>query len=58
MSKKILNKVIFQNIRAKETMQNAELMFDWLAVSVDGFGVKSLNPAPESFGDWRCRSVY
>ncbi|MEK7723503.1 MAG: NAD(P)/FAD-dependent oxidoreductase [Acidobacteriota bacterium] len=43
---RILNEVIFQNIRAKETMQNAEPIFDWLAVSVDGFGIKNLNPAP------------
>ena len=43
---KILREVIFQNVRAKETMQNAEPVFDWLAVSVDSFGVKDLNPAP------------
>lgn len=43
---KILQEVIFKNVRAKETMQNAESVFDWLAVSVDGFGVKDLNPAP------------
>ena len=43
---KILQEVIFQNVRAKETMQNAEPVFDWLAVSVDSFGVRDLNPAP------------
>lgn len=43
---RILQEVIFKNIRAKETMQNAIPIFDWLAVSVDGFGVKNLNPAP------------
>ncbi|NJM52362.1 MAG: FAD-dependent oxidoreductase [Blastocatellia bacterium] len=42
----ILREVIFKNIRAKETMQNSIPLFDWLAVSVDGFGVKNLNPAP------------
>ncbi len=42
----ILQEVIFQNRRAKETLQNATPIFDWLAVSVDGFGVKNLNPAP------------
>ncbi|MBX7174140.1 MAG: tryptophan 7-halogenase [Pyrinomonadaceae bacterium] len=42
----ILHEVIFQNQRAKETLQNAEPLFDWLAVSIDGFGVKNLNPAP------------
>ncbi len=43
---RILDEVIFKNIRAKETLQNATPIFDWLAVSVDGFGVKNLNPAP------------
>jgi menaquinone-9 beta-reductase len=43
---KILREVIFQNRRANETMQNSETLFDWLAVSVDGFGIKNLSPAP------------
>jgi flavin-dependent dehydrogenase len=42
----ILEKVIFQNKRARETLENAKPVYDWLAVSVDGFGVKNLNPAP------------
>ncbi|MEP7037532.1 MAG: NAD(P)/FAD-dependent oxidoreductase [Acidobacteriota bacterium] len=42
---KIVEEVIFQNRRARETMQNAKPVFDWLAVSVDGFGRKNLNPA-------------
>lgn len=42
---RILNEVIFQNKRAKERLKDAEKMFDWLAVSVDGFGIKDLNPA-------------
>jgi menaquinone-9 beta-reductase len=42
---KILEKVIFENQRARETMRDAKPVFDWLAVSVDGFGVKNLNPA-------------
>ncbi|MGI8542107.1 MAG: NAD(P)/FAD-dependent oxidoreductase [Aridibacter sp.] len=42
---KILNEVIFQNKRAKEMLTHSEKIFDWLAVSVDGFGVKDLNPA-------------
>ena len=42
----ILREVIFQNVRARETLQNAIPIFDWLAVSVDGFGVRNLNPAP------------
>ncbi len=40
----ILEKVIFQNVRAKETLKGAENLFDWLAVSVDGFGIKDLSP--------------
>lgn len=49
----ILHNVIFKNGRAKETMKHAEKLFDWLAVSVDGFGTKDLNPAPNlySIGD-------
>ena len=42
---KIVENVIFQNKRARETMENAAPVFDWLAVSVDGFGRKNLNPA-------------
>ncbi|HEX8638309.1 MAG TPA: hypothetical protein VF692_09620, partial [Pyrinomonadaceae bacterium] len=41
--------VIFQNARARETLRNAAPIFDWLAVSVDGFGVKNLNPAKNLF---------
>jgi len=44
-AERIVREVVFQNKRAKETMQNAAPVFDWLAVSVDGFGVKDLNPA-------------
>ena len=43
---KILQNVIFENRRARETMQDARPIYDWLAVAVDGFGLKSLNPAP------------
>ena len=46
---KIVETVIFQNRRARETMQNAKPVFDWLAVSVDGFGRKNLNPAKNLF---------
>ncbi len=42
---KILNKVIFKNERARAMMESSENVFDWLAVSVDGFGTKDLNPA-------------
>jgi menaquinone-9 beta-reductase len=46
---KILETLIFQNARARETMKNARKVYDWLAVSVDGFGAKNLNPAPNLF---------
>jgi len=46
---KILKNVIFQNKRARETMKNATPVYDWLAVSVDGFGAKNLNPAANLF---------
>ncbi len=42
---KIVEKVIFENSRARETMRDAEPVFDWLAVSVEGFGVKNPTPA-------------
>jgi len=50
---KLVENVIFQNKRAFETMKDAEAVFDWLAVSVEGFGRKNLNPAPNllSVGD-------
>ena len=43
--KKILNDVIFKNKRAKTTLKDAKNLFDWLAVSVDGFGIRDLSPA-------------
>lgn len=46
---KILENVIFENKRAFETMKNARAVYDWLAVSVDGFGLKNLNPAKNLF---------
>jgi menaquinone-9 beta-reductase len=45
-AEKILREVIFKNKRAKETLQDGVPIYDWLAVAVDGFGVKNLNPAP------------
>ena len=45
----LLEKVIFENKRAFETMKDAAPVFDWLAVSVDGFGIKNLNPAKNLF---------
>jgi flavin-dependent dehydrogenase len=45
----ILEKVIFQNKRAFETLKDAKPVYDWLAVSVEGFGARNLNPAPNLF---------
>ena len=45
----LIEEVIFENKRARETMRDAKPVFDWLAVSVDGFGLKTLNPAKNLF---------
>ncbi|MEP6900871.1 MAG: NAD(P)/FAD-dependent oxidoreductase [Actinomycetota bacterium] len=45
----LIEEVIFANKRAYETMKDAKPVFDWLAVAVDGFGVKDLNPAKNLF---------
>jgi len=42
----LVEEIILKNKRAFETMKDAKPVFDWLAVSVDGFGLKNLNPAP------------
>ena len=49
----IVENVIFENRRAAETLGDAVKIFDWLAVSVDGFGLKNLHPAKNlvSIGD-------
>lgn len=46
---RIVNELIFENPRARETMTDAKPVLDWLAVSVDGFGAKSLSPAKNVF---------
>jgi len=46
---KIIEQVIFRNERAQSALNNAVPVHDWLAVSVDGFGRKNLNPAPNLF---------
>ena len=48
-AQQLVENVIFQNSRARQTMQDAKPIFDWLAVSVDGFGAKNLNPARNLF---------
>jgi flavin-dependent dehydrogenase len=45
----LVAEVIFENRRARETMRDSKPVFDWLAVSVDGFGIKELNPAGNLF---------
>ncbi len=45
----IIEQLIFQNKRAEKTLKNAAPVHDWLAVSVDGFGQKDLNPAANLF---------
>ncbi len=48
-AERIVREVIFQNQRAAQTLKNAQPVEDWLAVSVDGFGQKELNPAKNLF---------
>lgn len=43
---KIVREIVFQNTRAEAAMKNAQNDFAWLAVSVEGFGARDLNPAP------------
>jgi len=45
----IVKQLIFQNKRARSTLRDAKPVHDWLAVAVDGFGEKDLNPAPNLF---------
>jgi flavin-dependent dehydrogenase len=40
----ILKEVVFRNSRAATTLAEAENVYDWLAVAVDGFGKRELNP--------------
>jgi len=45
-TEEIVRKIVFQNKRAEQMMKDAQAEHNWLAVSVDGFGAKDLNPAP------------
>ncbi len=45
----IIEKLVFQNGRARETLTNYAPVHDWLAVAVEGFGRKTLNPAENLF---------
>ncbi len=48
-AQQIIEKLVYQNTRASETLENFAPVHDWLAVSVDGFGRKDLNPADNLF---------
>ncbi len=50
---KIWREVVLKNSRANQAMKAAEPVFDWIAVSIDGFGAKTLVPATNlvSVGD-------
>ena len=45
----IIENLIFRNERAVATLKRAAPIHDWLAVSVDGFGARDLNPATNLF---------
>ncbi len=40
---------MFKNKRARETLSDFTPVYDWLAVAVEGFGRKNLNPAKNLF---------
>lgn len=44
-AEQILEQLVFTNRRAQESLENAEIHQDWLAVSIEGFGRRNLNPA-------------
>jgi flavin-dependent dehydrogenase len=48
-AEQIVQKIIFQNKRAYQTLKDATPVENWLAVSVEGFGQKELNPAKNLF---------
>lgn len=48
-AQQIIEKVVFQNARAAETLKNSAPVHDWLAVAVDGFGRRQLNPGENLF---------
>jgi menaquinone-9 beta-reductase len=46
---RIVREVVFKNQRAAQTLCEARPVHEWLAVAVDDFGRKRLNPAPRLF---------
>jgi flavin-dependent dehydrogenase len=47
--REIIERIIFRNERARSALKDAAPVHDWLAVSVDGFGRRDLNPAKNIF---------
>lgn len=45
----ILSNAVFRNARALETLGPAKREMEWLAVAVEGFGLRDLSPAPNLF---------
>ncbi len=48
-AERIVKELIFQNPRARAALENAAPVFDWLAVSIDEFGIKNPSPAKNLF---------
>ena len=48
-AQQIIEKIVFQNERARKTLKNAAPVQDWLAVAVNSFGKKDLNAAPNLY---------
>jgi flavin-dependent dehydrogenase len=45
----LVEEIIFENKRARAALKDARAVSEWLAVAVDGFGLKDLNPAENLF---------
>lgn len=45
-AERIVREIVCQNKRAAETLKDSAAVTDWLAVTVDEFGLKNLAPAP------------
>lgn len=43
---KMIEEIVFQNVRAREMMESAPVEGEWLTVSIDRFGLRDPNPAP------------
>ncbi len=45
-AERVVREIVFKNKRAAEILKQSQTVGDWLAVSVESFGKKSLTPAP------------